>query len=223
MKHVFGIVCCGVAVLYGAVCASESCHAQDIAIEGWISTTQDQPVANVNVKIWRQSKVIQSALTDKDGHYSVTAVEGSPIDAITFDPPDITMFGPGAIDHLSGKRSQKIGAVLYETGELAKVIVAAIDGRSTNVGALVGQKNQLKRVMSLESGAGASPDKLARYASFAQNLARQGAEAESRIRDVNIGIPKTGNSHDNQPESEADLNRQTAHDVIRELSEIHSK
>jgi hypothetical protein len=135
----------------------------------------------------------------------------------------MTQFGPGAIDHLSGKRSQKIGAVLNETGELAKVIVAAVEGRSANVSAIVGQKNQLKRVMSLESNAGASPDKLARYASFAQNLARKGVEAESRIRDVNINIPKKGNANDEQPGSETDLNRQTAYDVIRELSEIHPK
>ena len=122
-------------VIYPAVDAPEVPPPEDINIEGWISTSSDQPVANVVVKVWRHSKVIQSATTDQNGHYLLSAVEGSPIDAITFDPPDITQFGPVAIDHLSGKRNQKIGAVLYDTGELSKVMVAAIEGRSTNVGA----------------------------------------------------------------------------------------
>ncbi|HEY2827533.1 MAG TPA: hypothetical protein VGJ04_08040 [Pirellulales bacterium] len=215
------ILLLGALIPYGTICTNQLCHAEDINIEGWISTANDQPVANVVVKIWRQSKVIQSATTDQNGHYAVTAVEGSPIDAITFDPPDITQFGPGAIDHLSGKRNQKIGAVLYDTGELSKVMVAAIEGRSTNVGPLVGQKNQLKRVMSLESGAGASADKLARYASFAQKLAKKGAEAESKLRDPNLGIPKKGND-DDAPAGQANFNRQTAYDVVRELAEVHA-
>ena len=120
--------CAAIAVVVTLACAATVTLGEDISIEGWISTSQDKPVANVNVKVWRQSKVIQSAMTDKDGHYSIYAVEGAPIDAITFDPPDITQFGPGAIDHLSGKHSQKIGAVLYESGELAKIMAAAIEG-----------------------------------------------------------------------------------------------
>ena len=200
---------------------ARSLHAEDISIEGWISTTQDKPVANVNVKVWRQCRVIQSATTDKDGHYSIFAVEGSPIDSITFDPPDITQFGPGAIDHLSGKRSQKIGAVLYDSGELAKIMTAAIEGKSTNVAPLVGQKNQLKRVMSLESSAGASKVSLKHYAAFAEKLAKQGEEAEKKARAVDIGIPKTGNSDGTK--TEAEYNRDTAVEVVREFSDVRVK
>src|SRR5262249_27439028 len=146
------VLACAILCFSGANVA----RAQNITIEGWVSTSQDQPVANVKVKVWRKSQVVQSAATDKDGHYSLTAPEGTPLDAITFDPPDITVIGPGAIDHLSGKRDQKIGAVLYDTGELSQMLIAAAEGRSANVNPLVGQKNQLKRIMSLEAGSGAS-------------------------------------------------------------------
>ncbi|HEY2883129.1 MAG TPA: hypothetical protein VGJ15_11865 [Pirellulales bacterium] len=195
--------------------------AEDISIEGWISTSQDKPVANVNVKVWRQCKVIQSATTDKDGHYSIYAVEGAPIDSITFDPPDITLYGPGAIDHLSGKRSQKIGAVLFDSGELAKIITAAVEGRATNVSPLVGQANQLKRVMSLESGAGASKEKLKQYATFAEKLAKQGADAEKKARGVDIGVPKKGNADGTK--TEAQYNRETAENVLQELGNVTVK
>jgi hypothetical protein len=210
------VIYCGLAIVFGAFAVPA--HAEDISIEGWISTSQDKPVANVNVKVWRQCKVIQSATTDKDGHYSIYAVEGSPIDSVTFDPPDITLYGPGAIDHLSGKRSQKIGAVLYDSGELAKIITAAVEGRATNVAPLVGQSNQLKRVMSLESGAGASKEKMKHYAAFAEQLAKQGAEAEKKARGVDVGVPKKGNPDGTK--TEAEYNRQTAVDVIRELGAV---
>ena len=87
---------------------------------------------------------------------------------------------------------------------------------AANVAPLVGQKNQLKRVMSLETAARTWKDKMARYGSFALALAKKGAEAEAEIRDPNIGIPKNNDG----PKTEAEYNRQTAVDVIREFGDV---
>ncbi len=119
--------CAAIAVVVTLACAATATLGEDISIEGWISTSQDKPVANVNVKVWRQSKVIQSAMTDKDGHYSIYAVEGAPIDAITFDPPISPNSAPANRPSV-GQAQPEIGAVLYESGELAKIMAAAIEG-----------------------------------------------------------------------------------------------
>ncbi len=191
MKWALRIGCAALVCTTLCFACTNAARAQNVTIEGWISTAQDQPVANVKVKVWRQSQVVQSTSTDKDGHYMLTAPEGTPLDAITFDPPDMTVIGPGAIDHLSGKRNQKIGAVLYETGQLSQMLIAAAEGRTANVNPLVGQKNQLKRIMSLEAGAGTSPEALQKYKAFAQKLAADGAKAQAQT-------PRPGdrNSHE---------------------------
>ena len=53
-----------------------------------------------------------------------------------------------------------------------------------------------------------------------RTLPKKAYEAESKLRDVNLEIPKKG-SDDNGPNSEAGNNRQTAVEVVRELAGVH--
>jgi hypothetical protein len=142
-----------------------------VSIEGHVTRSDETPLMDVAVRIWREGKVCDRALTDSAGHFVLTLAKGATIDALTFDPPDTRFYGPAFMDNLSGKQNQQMNLVLFDPQHFKSILRRATDASNVDLSPIRRQVSAINRMVEIESGLPLTPnsDPL-RYREFVHHM-----------------------------------------------------
>jgi hypothetical protein len=120
-------------------------------IEGQVETTDAIPLADVVVRMWRGGKVAGQAISDSAGHFLLAPGKGEPIEALTFEPPDMRYYGSAVVENLSGKHNQQVNIVLFDPQYFKSILQQATDRSHVDLSPLRRQASAITRLAEIES------------------------------------------------------------------------
>jgi hypothetical protein len=181
---------------------------QALRIEGQVSSADAIPIANVVVRVWRGGKIDSSAATDDAGHFVLSFTGGEPVDAVTFEPPDMRFYGPAMLGNLSGRHDQQINIALFDPQYFKAILRHATDSPHVNLNPVRRQASMINRLTEIESGLPPSPDSdPSRYRPFIHRMRaddalygrQEAAEVDSYLEAVETKLARASELRGEKP------------------------
>ena len=134
---------------------------------------------------------------------------GEPVDAVTFEPPDMRYYGPAMVEHLSGRHDQQINIALFDPQYFKSILRHATDSPHVDFNPVRRQASLINRLMEIESGLPHGPDSdPSRYRPFIHRMRaddalygrQEAAEVDSYLEAVETKLARASELRGEKPD-----------------------